>query len=89
MIGIEATTFWEKDMRILAVNYFLSYFIFDFFACVPGIITREANLTVYPFKLLRIIRMPRLMQFLEYIFSRLKSNNMKHQNLIGNLYKII
>lgn len=61
IIGIEATTFWEKDMRILAVNYLLSYFFFDFFACIPGLITQEKKLKVYPFKLLRVIRMPRLM----------------------------
>jgi len=33
--------------------------------------------------------MPRLMQFLEYIFNRLKANNMKHQNLLNNVYKIL
>ena len=33
--------------------------------------------------------MPRLMQFLEYIFNRLKSNNMKHQNFLNNVYKIL
>lgn len=76
-------------MSIIAVNYFLSYFVLDFLACVPGLLTKEQNLTVYPLKILRVVRMPRLMQFLEYIFNRLKSNNMKHQTLLNNIYKIL
>jgi len=89
VIGIEAQEFLEKDMAIIAVNYLLSYFVLDFLACVPGLLTMEKKLTFYPFKILRVVRMPRLMQFLEYIFNRLKANNMKHQNLINNVYKIL
>ena len=87
-IAIEAVPYWEKDMKILAANYFVSYFIFDFLACVPGLLTRERILNVYPFKVLRAIRIPRLMCSLKYIFEKLKDNNMRHQNLINNLHKI-
>jgi len=41
VIGIEASSFLEKDMEIIAVNYLLSYFVLDFLACVPGLLTKE------------------------------------------------
>lgn len=76
-------------MRIIALNYILSFFIFDFLACIPGLLTLERSLIVYPFKILRVARIPRLLTFIESIFGMMKEKNMKNQNLLNNCYKVI
>lgn len=52
-------------MRIIAFNYITSYFLFDILAIAPGLVTKEKKLKYYPFKLLRIVRIPRIMEFLK------------------------
>lgn len=74
---MESNPLWEVDMRIIAMNYIFTFFIFDFLACVPGLLTLENSLVVYPFKILRVTRIPRLLTFIESIFEMLKEKNMK------------
>jgi hypothetical protein len=71
-IAIDAVPYFEKDMKIIALNYVTSYFTFDFLACVPGLLTNESLLVMYPFKILRVIRLPRILQFLQDIFEKIK-----------------
>jgi len=49
-------------MRIIAYNYITTYFLIDVLATVPCIITEEKNLNYYPFKLLRVGRITRIVE---------------------------
>ena len=69
---VESIAYWETDIRMLALNYALNFFVFDFLACVPGLMTRERRLVVYPFKVLRILRLPRLLSFVESLLNSYK-----------------
>ena len=52
-------------MRIIAFNYMSTYFLFDALAIAPNLVTKEKKLKFFPFKLLRIVRIPRIMDFLK------------------------
>jgi hypothetical protein len=51
-------------------------FIFDFLACVPGLLTGEEVLWLYPFKVLRMIRILRIVTFLDKLSGLLKDRFM-------------
>jgi len=52
-------------MRIIAFNYITTYLLFDVLAIAPCLVTKEKKLKYYPFKVLRVVRIPRIMEFLK------------------------
>lgn len=76
-------------MRLIALNYVFNFFAFDFLACIPGLLTLEGKLSVYPFKLLRILRLPRLLSFIESLFNSFKDKHMQQKNSIENIFKVL
>ena len=75
-------------MKHITVEYLRTNFILDFLACVPGLLTGEDILWLYPFKILRIIRLSRIITFLDKLSGLLKDRYMQHQILIDNMYKV-
>jgi len=69
---VDSVPVWETDMRLIALNYIFNFFTFDILACIPGLLTYEKELTLYPFKILRIFRLPRLLSFIESLFNSYK-----------------
>jgi len=76
-------------MRLIALNYLSNFFVFDILACIPGLWTYEKQLSVYPFKILRILRLPRLLSFIESLFNTFKEKHMQNKNLVENIFKVI
>lgn len=64
-VAIKFESEWEVNLKLITVEYLRTNFIFDFLACVPGLITGENVLWLYPFKVLRIIRLSRIITFLD------------------------
>jgi hypothetical protein len=60
------------------VEYLRTFFVFDFFACMPGLLSAETVLWLYPFKVLRIIRLQRLHAFLNKLSVLLKERYMMY-----------
>lgn len=54
-------------MRDNIINYLKTYFIIDFFSCMPGLITLESIQNLYFAKLIRILRMKRFFCFFKMI----------------------
>lgn len=88
-VAIKFELEWEKNLKLITVEYIRTNFIFDCLACIPGLITGEDVLWLYPFKVLRIIRLPRIVTFLEKLSSLLKERFMQRQILIENVYRVI
>lgn len=63
-------------MKLITVEYLRTNFIFDFLACIPGLLTGEDLLWLYPFKILRIIRLSRIITFLDKLSGLLKDRYM-------------
>jgi len=47
---------WEVNIKMITVEYLRTNFTTDFFACVPLLVTFENVLWLYPFKILRVVR---------------------------------
>lgn len=77
-VAIKFESEWEVNLKLIAVEYFRSNFIFDFLACIPGLITGEQVLWLYPFKVLRVVRLSRIITFLNKLSNLLKERFMKH-----------
>ena len=88
-VSIKFESEWEVNIKLITVEYVRTNFILDFLACVPGILTGEDILWLYPFKVLRLTRIFRIIIFLEKLSSLLKQRFMKHQIFIDNLYKVL
>lgn len=54
------------DLRTISVRYVSNWFIFDFIAIVPGLITGEMFPVIYPLKLLRYLRLARFFEQMNY-----------------------
>lgn len=80
---------WEVNLKLITVEYIRTNFIFDFLACVPGLLTGEKVLWLYFFKILRINRLSRIITFLTELSGLLKDRFMKNQIFIDNLYKVL
>lgn len=76
-------------MKLITVEYIRTNFIFDFLACVPGLLTGEKVLWLYLFKMLRVNRLSRIIAFLTKLSGLLKDRFMKNQIFIDNLYKVL
>ena len=77
------------DMRYIAGEYLRSHFAMDFLACFPGFVTMESVLWLYPFKVLRLNKIPRLMAFQNKIANILKMQYMRSMIKIDNVAKVI
>lgn len=73
-------------MKLISVEYLRSNFIFDFLACVPLIATSEKVLWFYPFKIFRVVRISRIVIFLQQWSQLLKDRYQRYQIMIENLY---
>ncbi len=80
---------WEVNLKLITVEYIRTNFIFDFLACVPGLLTGEKVLWLYLFKMLRVNRLSRIIAFLTKLSGLLKDRFMKNQIFIDNLYKVL
>lgn len=80
---------WEVNLKLITVEYIRTNFIFDFLACVPGLLTGEKVLWLYLFKMLRVNRLSRIIAFLNKLSGLLKDRFMKNQIFIDNLYKVL
>jgi hypothetical protein len=88
-VAIKFESEWEVNLKLITVEYLRTNFIFDFLACVPGLLTGENVLWLYPFKVLRMIRILRIVTFLDKLSGLLKDRFMQHQIFIDNLYKVL
>jgi len=77
------------NLKLITVEYLRTNFIFDFLSCIPGLLTGETVLWLYPFKVLRVIRLGRIITFLDKLSGLLKERYMKHQIFIDNLYRVL
>lgn len=64
-VAIKFESEWEVNLKLITVEYLRTNFIFDFLSCVPGLLTGERVLWLYPFKILRMIRLSRIITFLD------------------------
>jgi hypothetical protein len=69
---------WEVNLRVITMEYLRLNFYFDFLACVPGLLTFENVLWLYPFKLFRVARILRIITFLNQMAELLKERFMFH-----------
>jgi len=63
---------WEVNIKLITVEYLRSNFIFDFLASIPCLLTWEDVIWLYPLKILRVIRLLRIIGFLEQLSGLLK-----------------
>jgi hypothetical protein len=75
-VAIKFESEWEVNLKLITVEYLRTNFIFDFLACVPGLLTGETVLWLYPFKILRMIRILRIVTFLDKLSGLLKDRFM-------------
>ena len=59
------------SLRLIAIKYVSSYFVFDFLSIVPGLATYESYKPVYYFKLFRYFQLGRLFDQLKVSLSQL------------------
>jgi len=64
-VAIKFESEWEVNLKLITVEYLRTNFLLDFLACVPGLLTGETVLYLYPFKILRMIRLNRIITFLD------------------------
>ena len=69
---------WEVNLRVITIEYLRLNFYSDFLACVPGLLTFENVLWLYPFKLFRVARILRIITFLNQMAELLKERFMFH-----------
>ena len=63
----------EVDQFLLIVKaYSKDTFIFDLAGCLPGLVLLETEPTIYPLKLFRFIKLPRLKEQVSYVISKFK-----------------
>ena len=59
------------SLRLIAIKYLSSYFVFDFLSIVPGLVTYESYPPIYYFKLFRYFQLGRLFNQLKISLNRL------------------
>lgn len=80
---------WEVNLKIITYEYIKQNFWLDFLACFPGLLTGEQVLWLYPFKVLRVSRISRIITFLKQLSGLLKERFMLHQIMIVNYYMMM
>jgi hypothetical protein len=63
---------------MITVEYLRTSFATDFLACVPLILTQERVLWLYPFKILRIIRISQIVTLLQQWSQLLKERYQRY-----------
>ncbi len=74
-------------MKLITVEYIRTNFIFDILSCVPLIVTRESVIWLYPFKIFRVTKMSRIIDFIMMWSQLLKDRYQRYQITIDNMYK--
>ena len=67
------------DMKVIAMLYLKRHFFLDVLACLPCLLTEGRVLGLYVFKLLRLIKIPRLVAYEARIVYLLHDNYMQYQ----------
>ena len=67
------------DMKVIAMLYLRRNFALDLLACLPCLLTKERVLGLYIFKLLRLIKIPRLVAYEGILVKVLHANYMQYQ----------
>jgi hypothetical protein len=75
-VSIKFESEWEVNIKYITVEYLRTNFIGDFFASIPCLMTGEGVMWLYPLKILRVIRMLRIISFLEQLSAIAKSQYM-------------
>lgn len=82
-------TEWEVNLKYLVIEYFRTNFAFDFLASIPCLVTGEQVMWLYPLKIMRIIRLARIISFLEQLSQIFKKANMRQQIFIENFFHVL
>ena len=70
----------------IASAYVKSPFIFDIFACLPGLISLESSTSLYYLKIFRYLQMPRFFDQLDLVVRKLKQRYIHNAIEIGNCH---
>lgn len=62
--AIKYTPEWECNIKIISLEYLKTDCIQDILACVPLILTFESIVVLYPFKILRVTKIKKVIRFL-------------------------
>lgn len=87
VIAIKFEKTWEVNLKLITVEYIRTNFILDFLSCVPLIVTQERVLWLYPFKIFRVTRVSRIIDFIMMWSQLLKDRYQRYQITIDNMYK--
>jgi hypothetical protein len=77
-VAIKFESEWEVNLKLITTEYLRTNFVFDFLASVPCLLTGEKVLILYAFKIFRVIRLFRIITFLQMLSGLLKERYMKH-----------
>jgi hypothetical protein len=64
-VAIKFESEWEINLKMITVEYLRHNFWMDFLACIPGLLTLEQMVWLYPFKAFRVARIFRISTFLK------------------------
>ena len=87
--AIKYTPEWEKNIKVISLEYLKTDMIQDLLACVPLIITVESVVVLYPFKILRVTKIKKVIRFLQMFSQLLKERYQRHQITIENIYSCL
>jgi len=84
-----SSSVFEINMKVIANEYLHANLVFDILACLPSMIALERVLWLYPLKLFRLFKVPRMMAFQDMLSKIVVDSNQKRQQDVTNFIRIL
>ena len=72
---------YEYNMKRIAKRYLLTYFIFDILTCLPTLLTYNNIPSLYYFKILRFLQLPRVYAWFGLVKKVILNDNLKAEQV--------